>query len=72
VSITLDGTQKHFLRLTRLGMTKDGDGWAKVSPVVWPFFEKMPTDLVECELTQDGWGRARLTSRGEAVLDYMP
>lgn len=65
----LDGGQKNLLRLTRKGM-EENDGWAVVSKAVWPMIVMMPTDLIERHLLQDGTGIARLTDRGEAVLDY--
>lgn len=70
-AMPLDNAQKHFLRLTRQGMARDGDGWARVSPTFWTVIDTVPSDLVERELLENGWGRARLTARGEAVLDYL-
>lgn len=65
----LDSGQKNLLRLTRKGMGED-KGWAIVSKAVWPMIVAMPPDLIERHLLQDGTGIARLTDRGEAVLDY--
>ena len=66
----LDGGEKNFLRLIAKGQEKYG-GWAKVSKPVYPLVQKMPPELVEHEPDDDGRGRARLTQRGEAVLDAM-
>lgn len=67
-----DAGQINLLRLVRKGAAENG-GWAPVSKMVWPMLEFLPVDLVERELTQDdsGRGRARLTLRGEAVVDYL-
>lgn len=66
----LDGGEKNFLRLIAKGQAQHG-GWAKVSKVLYPLVQKMPPELVEHEPADDGWGRARLTQHGEAVLDAM-
>lgn len=66
----LDSGEKHFLRLIAKGEEKNG-GWAKVSAVIYPLVQRMPSELVEHEPTDDGWGRARLTNQGRSVLECM-
>lgn len=61
--------EKHFLRL--IDKDADAEGWCKVSKMVMPLVKKMPDGLVAWEDTEDGRGRARLTERGQAVLDAM-
>ena len=65
----LDHAQKHLLRLSR--QNPAADGWVSVSPVVLPFVKHLPADLIDVEDTKDGWGRAKLTDRGNAVVDYL-
>lgn len=67
---TLDNGEKNFIRLIAKGQEKHG-GWAKVSKVLYPLVQKMPPELVDHEPEEDGRGRARLTQRGEAILDAM-
>lgn len=64
----LDSGSLHLMRLAIKG-TKDGDGWAKVSAVVWPSVVKLPDDLVEKRPSDEG-GHVRLTVSGEAVVFY--
>lgn len=64
---TLNHGDKHLLRLVRQG--KDAEGWAKVSSMVWPLVQKLPSELVTIEATETG-GRAKLTAAGETVLDW--
>ena len=61
--------EKHFLRL----IEKDAgnDGWCKVSKVLLPLTKQLPAELVEVEDADEGRGRARLTERGQALLDAM-
>ena len=66
----LNSGEKHFLRLIASGQADNG-GWAKVSKTLYPLVQKMPPELVEHEPAEDGWGRARLTPQGEAVLEAM-
>lgn len=66
----LDGGEKHLLCLIDEAQERHG-GWAKVSPQVYPQVMKLPGALVEHELTEGGWARARLTARGAAILDAM-
>ena len=66
----LDGGEKNFLRLIAQGQEQHG-GWAKVSRPLYPLVQKMPPELVEHETEDEGRGRARLTQRGEAILDAM-
>lgn len=63
----LNHSDKHLLRLVRQG--KDAEGWAKVSEMVWPLVQSLPTELVTIEATDTG-GRAKLTDAGETVLDW--
>jgi hypothetical protein len=71
MSHDLTSAAKHLLRLIRQGASGEG-GWAPVSRVVWPLVEVLPSDLVEREAPgEDGRGRARLTMRGDAVVDYL-
>lgn len=65
----LDSGQRHFLRLAQAEGGKAPDGWAKVSAVVWPLMESMPSDLIELRPSDDG-GFARVTDQGVAVLMY--
>lgn len=66
----LDGGEKNFIRLIAKGQEQHG-GWANVSKPLYPLVQKMPPELVEHEPADDGRGRARLTQRGEAILDAM-
>lgn len=66
----LDGGEKHFLRLISEGQARHG-GWAKVSKPLYPLVAEMPSELVEREPLPEGGGRARLTPRGEALLEAM-
>lgn len=66
----LDAGEKNFLRLIAKGQEQHG-GWAKVSKVLYPLVQKMPPELVEHEAADEGTGRARLSPRGEWVLDAM-
>lgn len=66
----LDGGEKNFIRLIAKGQEQHG-GWAKVSKPLYPLVQKMPAELVEHEQEDEGRGRARLTPRGEAILDAM-
>lgn len=65
----LDSGQRNLIRLIRKG--QDAEGWAKVSKPVLPLAkERIPTELAEIEGPfEDGSGRARLTERGNALLD---
>lgn len=65
----LDAGQRNLIRLIRKG--QDAEGWAKVSKIVLPLAkEKIPAELAEIEGPfEDGSGRARLTDRGNALLD---
>ena len=67
----LNANQKHLLRLVREGMKEGDDGWAKVSSTVWPLLDSIPVDLIERKSNLVGGGRCCLTSRGEAVVDYL-
>ncbi len=66
----LDSGEKNFMRLIAKGQEQHG-GWAKVSKPLYPLVQKMPVELVEHEPEDEGRGRARLTQRGEAILDAM-
>ena len=66
----LDYGQKHVLKL--IAKDSGSDGWTPVSAQVYPVFEKhIPPELVELEETTEGWGRVRLTARGQGVIDAM-
>lgn len=71
--MTLDSGQKHILKL--IARDRDGEGWAKVSPQIFPFLEKefVPRELVELQRTSEsgGGGRVRLTPTGENVVEAM-
>lgn len=60
----LNNGQLHIMRLL------SGRGWSKVSKVVWPFVVGLPEELRELKPEEDG-GVARLTEKGETVLDYI-
>lgn len=69
----LTSGQKNVLGLIRKGAKEDG--WAPVSKFVAPLFTdkhpaQMPAELCEFEHIGEG-GRARLTDKGNAVLDAM-
>lgn len=68
----LDDGEKNFLRLIAMGQSQHF-GWARSSPATYPYVQTMPPELVEHkpDEAQPGWGLARLTPRGEAVLDAM-
>ena len=63
----LDQGQRHLMDLAN--REANLDGWAKVSKVVWPLIEKIPTELLEKAPSDDG-GLVRLTSTGAAILRY--
>ena len=64
----LDAGDRHLLRLIR--KDRDSHGWAKVSEAVFPFALKLPTELVETRVNENGrW--IRLTNEGEIVLDWI-
>jgi hypothetical protein len=65
----LTDKQKNIMRLVR--RSTPVDGWYKVSPQVWPVVDGvLPADLVETKHDDNGhW--LRLTSTGEAVMDYL-
>jgi len=42
-----------------------------VNKQLYPLVQKMPRELVEHEPDEEGRGRARLTPRGESILDAM-
>jgi hypothetical protein len=47
----------------------DPNGWTKVSPMVLPLMEIIPSELIETRLSDDG-GFVRLTAQGYTVLEY--
>lgn len=65
----LDSASRHLISLIRKG--QDAEGWAKVSKLVLPLArESIPVELADIEGPfEDGSGRARLTEKGNAVLD---
>lgn len=66
--MTLTPSQKHLLNLTRNG--KAEDGWTPISATVFPVMKDLPADLITVEASIIGGGRAILTKRGEAILDW--
>ena len=63
----IDPKDIHLLRLIR--KDKGADGWTKVSDVVWPLVEKLPSKL--CELKKGSeCGYIRLTPEGDIVLNW--
>lgn len=63
----LDSGTLHLMRLA--SREAEADGWAKVSPQVWPAVRRIPGDLVE--LREDGSGfYMRLTEGGTAIVAY--
>lgn len=65
----LSNNQQCLMHLIRKGA--NAEGWAPVSPPVLPLVKQIPTDLAVVEDLDEGNGRARLTPRGDAVLDYL-
>lgn len=67
----MDDKEIGFLRL--LMRSPDiGDGWRKVSSVVWPLVDgfKRP-ELIESEGSRENGGRVRLSERGAVVVYYV-
>ncbi len=59
--------EKSFLKLL-LRSPDEGDGWRKVSSMVWPLVESFgPKELIE---TKDS-NMVRLSERGLVLVDYM-
>jgi hypothetical protein len=72
----LTSGNQNILRLIRKG--QDSEGWAPVSHIVAQLFapeihEPLPRELFEFEVTDaaTGRGRARLTDKGNSVVDAM-
>jgi hypothetical protein len=65
----IDNSSLHLMRLC--ARDQDSEGWTKVSRVVWPAIEKVPTDLMEKQQNQDGSGRVRLTAEGNTVILWV-
>lgn len=65
----LDAGQRNLIGLIRKG--QDAQGWAKVSKPVFPLAKsRIPPELAVIEGPfEDGSGRARLTDKGNALLD---
>lgn len=65
----LDHGQKHLIKLIRAG--EDADGWAKVSKMILPLAkDRIPAEFVDIEGPfEDGSGRAKLTEKGNNLLD---
>ena len=63
----INNNTAHLLRL----IEKEADplGWAKVSEIVWPLVQSLPSSLVEW----DGLGgkKVRLTQEGKIVVKWM-
>jgi hypothetical protein len=69
MSQKLDSGQRNLISLIRKG--QDAEGWAKVSKPVLPLARaRIPVELAEIEGPfEDGSGRARLTEKGNSLLD---
>lgn len=69
MSQKLDSGQRNLIRLIR--KDQDAEGWAKVSTPVFPLAKaRIPAELAEIEGPfEDGSGRARLTEKGNNLLD---
>lgn len=66
----LSNSQKYMLKL----IAKDSvcpEGWAKVSSMVMPLIQSLPTELVEWHKEEDGSGRVMLTTEGKAVVRWL-
>jgi len=68
----LTDEQKDLVRLI-LRSKDDGEGWRRVSKMLWPHVKgKLPADLVEEREAEIGaFTGVRLTARGQAVADYL-
>lgn len=71
MDIKLDEGQKHILKLVARDV--GADGWTPVSATLYPHLDKsIPKELLDIELVGDeGRGRARLTGKGENLIDAM-
>ncbi len=67
--MNIDQNSAHLLRLIR--KDQDSEGWTKVSKVVMPFIKECPEELREIIDQSDGGGKARLTDKGNTILDYL-
>lgn len=65
----LDSGQRNLINLIRKG--QDAEGWAKCSKPVLPLMkDRVPAELADIEGPfEDGSGRARLTEKGNNLLD---
>lgn len=63
----LNNGDMHLLRLVQKG--RDAQGWAKVSKMLWPIVQGLPSELVELRPSEDG-GHMKLTEAGETVLAW--
>jgi hypothetical protein len=67
--ISIDSRQ--FLRLL-LRSPDLGDGWRRVSKMVWPLVEEFTEqDLIEKLESDEGGGNVRLSQKGQAVIEYV-
>jgi len=65
----LEMQHKHVLKL--IARDCDENGWAPVSKTLYPHLSKnIPPELAEFEKLETG-GRARLTDKGQSVVDAM-
>lgn len=66
----LTPNETSFLRLL-LRSPDQGEGWRRVSAVVWPMVERFTRpEIIEAEAAADG-GRVRLSERGRVLVDYI-
>lgn len=63
----LDDRARHLLFLVQKGAKEDG--WSRVSEMVWPLLKIIPSELIESRKEDDG-GYAKLTEKGQTILDY--
>jgi len=68
MAIKLNAGQKHLLRL--IVKDADAEGWTRISKTVFPVLQEMPSELIDLEWVNDE-GRARLTPKGQSIIDAM-
>lgn len=55
--------------LTLVRRDSKPDGWTTVSKIVMTIVTKLPPELVTVETVDNGRGRAKLTDKGNSILD---